>query len=98
MIATHYAKQSPRIRKLAFFDVFNPRPINPDGNLMLRFASHRASVAADTFAVVYDETKIHCFERFAVENFLTKKRIFACFNKVNNSKYIKQKVRLTFNN
>jgi hypothetical protein len=59
MIATHNRKQSPCVRKLAFFDVFNPRPIDSDGNLMLRFASHRASMAADTFAVVYDESKIH---------------------------------------
>jgi hypothetical protein len=77
MIATHYRKQSPRIRKFAFFDVFNPRPINSDGNLMLRFASHRASVAADTFAVVYDETKIHCFERFAVRFLLIRKTYVA---------------------
>lgn len=67
MIATHYRKQSPRVGKFAFFDVFNPRPIYSDGNLMLRFTRYRAGVATDTFAVVYDETKIHCFERFAVE-------------------------------
>ena len=61
MIATHHAKQSPRIGKLTFFDVFNPRPVNSDGNLMLGFARYSAGVATDTFAVVYDETKIHNF-------------------------------------
>jgi hypothetical protein len=61
MIATHHAKQSPRIGKLAFFDVFYPRPIYSDGNLMLRFARNCASVATDTFSIIYDETKIHLF-------------------------------------
>lgn len=61
MITAHHAKQSPRIGKFALFDVFNPRPIYSDGDLMLRFTRYRASVTADTFAVVYDETKIHNF-------------------------------------
>jgi hypothetical protein len=59
VITTHHAKQPPRIGKLAFLDVFDPRPIYADGHLMLRFAGDRASVAADTFAVVDDEAKIH---------------------------------------
>jgi hypothetical protein len=59
MITAHHRKKSSRIGKLAFFDIFNPRPIDSDGNLMLGFASNGASVATDTLAVVYDETKIH---------------------------------------
>ena len=68
MIATHYAKKPSGIGKFALFDIFDPRPIYADGDLVLRFTRHRASVATDTFAVVYDETKIHCFfERLTVE-------------------------------
>jgi len=59
MITAHYRKQSSRIGKFAFFDVFNPRPINSDGNLMLRFACHRASVATDALAVINDESEVH---------------------------------------
>jgi hypothetical protein len=64
MIAPHHGEQTPRIWKRAFFDVFDPCPIHADRNLMLGFASDRASVAANTATIIDDETVIgHEFNR-----------------------------------
>lgn len=59
MITAHHAEQPSRVGKLAFLDVLDPRPIYSDGDLMLGLAGDRAGMAADTFAVIDDETKIH---------------------------------------
>ena len=67
MIATHHAKKPARIGKFSFFDIFDPSPIDTDRNLVFRFTRHRASVAANTFAIIYDKSKVHFFERLADE-------------------------------
>jgi hypothetical protein len=59
MITTHYTEKPSRIRKFAFFDIFYPSAINTNRNLMLRFTGDSAGVTANTFAVVYDESKVH---------------------------------------
>jgi len=59
MITAHHTEKSARVGKFAFFDVFYPRSINPDGNLMFRFTRDRAGVASDTLAVINDKTKVH---------------------------------------
>jgi len=61
MITAHHAEQTARVGKFAFFDVFHPRSIDADGNLMLGFAGDRAGVTADTLAVINDKTKVHIF-------------------------------------
>jgi hypothetical protein len=61
MVTTHHVKKPTRIGKFALFDVFYPRPIYADGNIVFRFTSHRAGVAADTFAVIYDKAVVHIF-------------------------------------
>ena len=64
MIAAHHAKKPSRVGKIALFDIFYPGPINADRHIVFRFTGDRASVAADTFAVINYETKIHLFYRF----------------------------------
>jgi hypothetical protein len=59
MIAAHHRKQTPRVRESAFFDIFNPRPINAERNVVFRFAGNGAGVAADTFAIINNKAEIH---------------------------------------
>jgi hypothetical protein len=59
MIAAHDAEEPSRIRKFAFFDIFDPGSIDPDRDLMFGLARDRAGVATDAFSVVDDETKVH---------------------------------------
>jgi len=64
VITAHHRKKPSRIGKFAFFDIFDPRSIDADRNLMLGFTRHRAGVTADTLAVINDKTKVHinfCF-------------------------------------
>ena len=58
MITAHDGKHPARIRELALFNILNPGPIDPDGDIMLGFAGNRAGVAADAVAIVDDESKI----------------------------------------
>jgi hypothetical protein len=59
VVATHHRKQATSVGKLSFFDLFDPRSVNADGDLMLTFTSSRASMAADALAVVDDESVFH---------------------------------------
>jgi len=63
MVTAHHRKKSSRVGEFAFLDVFYPSSIYADGNLMFGFASDRASVTADTLAIIYDETKVHLYLR-----------------------------------
>ena len=58
MITAHDGKHPARIGELPLFYILDPGPINPDGDIMLCFTSNRAGVAADTVAIVDDESKI----------------------------------------
>ena len=58
MITAHDGKYPARIGKLPLLYILAPGPIDPDGNIMLRFTSNRAGVAADAVAIVYYESKI----------------------------------------
>jgi hypothetical protein len=59
VITAHDRKKSSRIGEFAFFDVFDPGAIDADRNLMLRFTRHGAGVAADTLAVIDNESEVH---------------------------------------
>ena len=58
MITAHDGKYPARVRKLPLFYILNPGPIDPDGDIMLGFAGNRTGVAADTVAIVDNESKI----------------------------------------
>ena len=55
MIAAVDEKIAPRIGKLTFLDVLDPRSIHADGYVMFGLARHRAGVAADALALVDHE-------------------------------------------
>ena len=63
MIAAIDKKIAAGVGKLAFFDVLDPGSINPNGDIVLCLAGDRASVAPDTFALVYHEG-VFCHELF----------------------------------
>ena len=63
MIAAIYEKITARVGELAFFDVLDPGSVNPNGDIVLCLAGDRASVAPDTFALVYHEG-VFCHELF----------------------------------
>lgn len=58
MVATHHREKSPGIGEFTLLDILHPSPIDADWNVVLRLACHRAGVAADTAAIVDDETEI----------------------------------------
>ena len=58
MIAAHDGKYPARVGKLPLFYILDPGPIDPDRDIMLCFTSNRAGVAADTVAIVDNESKI----------------------------------------
>ena len=58
MIAAHDGKHPARIREMPLFYILDPSTIDPNGDIMLRFTSNRAGVAADAVAIVDYESKI----------------------------------------
>ena len=58
MITAHDGKHPARIWELTLFYILDPGPIDPDRDIMLCFTSNRAGVAADTVAIVDNESKI----------------------------------------
>ena len=58
MITPHDGKHPARIGELPLFYILDPGPIDPDGDIMLCFTSNRAGVAADTVAIVDNESKV----------------------------------------
>ena len=58
MITPHDGKHPARIGELPLFYILDPGPINSDRDIMLCFTSNRAGVAADTVAIVDNESKI----------------------------------------
>jgi hypothetical protein len=50
------------MRKLALFDVLDPRPKNANGDLVFFFARNRAGVAPDTTVLIYDKTVAHLWK------------------------------------
>ena len=59
MVAPQDAKVAPGMRELAFFYVFDPRPKNPDWNIVLFLAGHRARVAANAAILIDDKPVAH---------------------------------------
>ena len=58
MVATHNGKQPGRFRELPLLNVFDPRPINTNGNIVLGLTSNGTSMAPNAFAVINDKAKI----------------------------------------
>ena len=58
MITAHDGKHPACSRELPLYYILDPGPIDPDGDIMLCFTSNRAGVAADTVAIVDNESKI----------------------------------------
>jgi len=58
MVATHHRKKTLRVRELPLLDVLHPRSIDADRDTVFRLTGDGTSVAADTAAVVDDESKI----------------------------------------
>ena len=58
MIAAHNGKYPARVGKLTLFYILDPGPIDPDGDIMFCFTGNRAGMAADTVAIVDNESKI----------------------------------------
>ena len=52
VIAPHHAEVAAGMRKLAFFDVFDPGAKNPNRNLVLFLTRDRARVAPNTAIVI----------------------------------------------
>ncbi len=59
MIAAVYRKQSAVIGKGPLLHILHMCPINPQGHIVLGFASHRAGVTTDTVPIVNDESVVH---------------------------------------
>jgi hypothetical protein len=59
VIAPEHRKEPPRVRVLAFLDVFDPGSKLAQRNFILGLASDGARVAANAFAVIDDETVSH---------------------------------------
>jgi len=78
MITAHDGKHPARIRELPLFNILDPGPINPDGDIMLCFTSNRAGVAADAVSIIYYESKIQVIYIIRVFKFI--------FTKKNNKK------------
>ena len=59
VIAAHYRKQPPRIRKSSFLDILDPSSIYADRNFMFGFTGDSTRVAADALSVIDYEAEIH---------------------------------------
>ena len=59
MVATQNRKKPARIREGPLLNVFNPGPVNPNWNVVFRFAGYRTRMATYAFAVVNDEAVTH---------------------------------------
>jgi len=69
MITPHDGKQSPGVRKDAFFNLFDPGSIDADRHVMLRFAGCRTGVAANTFSIVNYKSVSHLKFVFSNHNY-----------------------------
>ncbi len=58
MITALNRKNSARIWKGSFFDVFDPGTIYPDREIVLLLARHSAGVTADAFPVIDDKPEV----------------------------------------
>ena len=67
MIAAHDGKHPAGVGELPLFYILNPGPIDPDGDIMFCFTGNRAGVAADTVAIVDNESKIQVI--FLIKSF-----------------------------
>src|SRR5262249_49840700 len=52
MVAAHHGEQAPVVREGTLLNVLHPSPINANRHLVLTFARHCASMAADALAVI----------------------------------------------
>jgi len=59
MIAPRHLKHAPRIRIRPLLDVFDPRAIHRERDMVLRLARNGASVAADALPVIDNESVSH---------------------------------------
>ena len=59
MIAARDLKNATRIRIRALLNIFNPRTIDAQRNMIFGFARDGAGMAANTFAVIDDKPVFH---------------------------------------
>jgi len=59
VIASEHRKEPASVGEFALLDVLYPRPKGTKRNFVLRFARNCARVAADAFAMIYDEAVFH---------------------------------------
>jgi hypothetical protein len=59
MIAARDLKHPTRIRIRALLDILDPRTIDAERNMIFSLARDRASMAANTFAVIDDKPVFH---------------------------------------
>jgi hypothetical protein len=62
MVASSDLKYTTRIRKDSLLDVFDPGSVDAHGNFIFSFASDRAGMASDAFAIIDYETVFHPLE------------------------------------
>jgi hypothetical protein len=61
MVAAHHRKDPAGVRKITFFNIFDPSPVDPDRHVMLRFACHRAGMTTNAVAVIDYKSEIQQF-------------------------------------
>jgi hypothetical protein len=59
VIASQYGKMTFCVGKLTFFDVFDPRPINSNRDIMLFLAGYCTGMTADAAILVDDKAVAH---------------------------------------
>ncbi len=67
MIAAQHGEVPPRVRIMSFFDVFNPGPVNTDGDIVFFFAGYGARMTADATVLVDEKSVAHLLQ-FKSEN------------------------------
>jgi hypothetical protein len=68
MVAAHDRKKPARVWKCAFFDVFDPRPIDAERHFVFGFAGDRTGMTTNALAVIDNEAVIHINQDF-LQNF-----------------------------
>jgi hypothetical protein len=59
VIAAQHRKVARSIREFALLNVLDPRPVYPDGDIVLCLACHGAGVATDAAVLIDGETEAH---------------------------------------
>ena len=59
MVTAQNGERPARSRIFPLLNIFHPRAVDADGNLVFRFAGNGARVAANAFSIVDDEAVVH---------------------------------------